>query len=304
MAPSDSSALSLPPALSPRQAAFERLRCYDLLPKYCWEPPALVNGQVPRRRQRPFAYDGPLYHLTLAAARLFDADNKVHYHYPGAREELFDLVVRQLVQEQTQVRASYGRLEFSLNFVQEELGRHGHEFSLAELRASLLLSLAQLHLRTVQQGLELDFNYYDTVTLDETEAGGSLAGCTFNMFVSRAQSWDCLGYRNDELALGLGRVLSRPWLKRLTLDSTPTSYETGQHYELWPLLEQFGLAGADGAAVPVEELRPALAELPTREVLGAYEFDELASESAPTPSLRLWLTKRFCAEALRQAPCS
>ena len=189
MAPSDSSALSLPPALSPRQAAFERLRCCDLLPKYCWEPPALVNGQVPRRRQRPFAYDGTLYHLTLVAARLFDADNKAHYHYPGAREELFDLVVRQLVQEQTQVRASYGRLEFSLNFVQEELGRHGHEFSLAELRASLLLSLAQLHLRTVQQGLELDFNHYGTVTLEETAAGEIQAGCTFNEFVSGARRW-------------------------------------------------------------------------------------------------------------------
>ena len=54
--------------------------------------------------------------------------------------------------------------------------------------------------------------------------------------------------------------------------------------------------------MPVEELRPVLAELQTREVLEAYEFEELATGSATTPSLKLWLTRKFCAEALRQSP--
>ena len=162
VAPTAAAAVALPAPLEPRQAAFERLRFYESLPKYCWTPPPLINGQPPRRCNRTFASDGTLYRLSLVAASLFAADGQVQYHYPGAREELVDLVVRQLAQDETKVRESAGMLIFSLPLVQEELGRCGHEFTLPELCASLLILRVQLELKTVQKGMELAFNHYGT----------------------------------------------------------------------------------------------------------------------------------------------
>ena len=163
--PTSGSSVSLSPVASPLAEAFARLRFYDRMPKYCWTPPLLDDGEMPRLLVRTFQWEAIPYRLTLHAVCLVDAAEQAHYRYPGAREELLELTLRKLLCEQRSTPRSGGMYDFSLPAIQQELSRWGHSFTEAELRDSLRVGRAPLAIESADGDVHYSFDRYGTIWL-------------------------------------------------------------------------------------------------------------------------------------------
>lgn len=294
--------LLFPQANDTPQQAFARLRLYDLVPKYCWWPPPLVNGKMPCNIQRTFAYDGTQYELTLKAAPYFDPQDRLAYIFPGEREELFDLLVRKLLLGQDDQREWSGKIGFSLLYMQQQLQRYGHNFSLEELRQCLALIRATTVIKAIEPKVEVAYSQYGWSEENQTSTGDTHVTYEINFPLCAAHRANCLGYLNYDMALSLTSILSRQFLKRLTLDIVPTSKQREHRYELDSLLPDFGLTEDVEPTVRLDEIQQAMNELLEWKVIDGYGFEESDLPTSTTPAIRIGLTKDFMDKVMSQSP--
>lgn len=285
---------------APERNAIHRLMFYDTIPKYVWEPPTQKKRKVPRIIERWFSYNNNSYRLSLYPSCVLSAKKKAKYLYLGPCEELIDLTLRKLVQDRRHLEMGCGTYEFTLTMVQEELRRYGYTIPLKAIKKSLMVTTgARLKVETIDQCQSYGFNHYEGWQTHETDEGEIKLATKFIPIVEAAIQQRCLNYLDYNLALSLRSILSRQFLKRLTIDAIAAHSERWISYELLSLLRGYGMEVDEVSDISFPAVEESLQELKSQRVINVYEIDHKDSES---PNVKVRLRDNFSAKCVNHSP--
>ena len=129
-----------------KQGQVNAIALYDLSPRFAQRGDRGV-GPILVSLKREFPYDGVMYRIVVTPGRITDAAGNEKDVLPGEREQLVEDVIRKFatkglfIGSQNEVIAT-----FSVYRIQQELAKHKHTFSKAEIKEALEI----LHKSTIE----------------------------------------------------------------------------------------------------------------------------------------------------------
>lgn len=207
----------------PADSYSHTVRLYDAIPKYFWGRLTEEERRTPQQLERKFVFEGRSYTVVITPAIVKDKDGVVRIYFPGRREELIEDALRKLAAERGRglLLDDQVGLVFTLYELQEELKRHGHSYSITELKEGLtIMSRTNLRLDN-QSGDNLDLRLLNGFALSDRDAwkaqGRNVRSyIQFNPLVTKSIMLGTYRRINYKKLMSVKRDLSRYMLKRLS----------------------------------------------------------------------------------------
>lgn len=300
------------------EAYSNTIALYDFIPKYFHGNATRINGQFLPTLERQFPYKDAItgeevkYTVQIFPARIKNGKGEEKDYYPGEREEFVEDALRKLACDRTRgyFLDDEAGVVFTLYELQEELQKNGHTYNLNQIKEALLICArtgVELYVASGdgKSTLELSSSLFDTVglaTRDDWKGHGKEARCfvRFNWLVTQCIKNGTFRPINYEKSMRLKKVIARHLFKRMSHHYTQASLDKPYTILLSTVIRLFGLTSYKDTRNNWRQLKEALEELKTADVVLSYEqvnvYDEKRKNKIADVKITIKPDPRFTGE--------
>lgn len=224
----------------------QTIELYDFMPRFVFKHQADLrrnfNGLLPAMI-RDFECRGVPFRLTLAPATLVQPNGESVAHYPGADEDILEMVLRKMyVEDNPRFFDGQPGMTFTVNGIRKELKKQGKTRSHTQVIESLLiLKGSQISCQNLETKTTLIFNPIDVLSFKKDDDPDMPCYLIFSSIV--AEALDNMYFRrfNYKKVVGYKSSIARLLHRRISHHFTQSNPNLTYSVNFSTLLRDFGL---------------------------------------------------------------
>jgi len=239
------------------------------------------NGLLPAM-VREFECRGVPFKLTLAPATIVQPSGESVAHYPGADEDILEMVLRKMyIEDNPRLYDGQPGMTFTVNRIRKELKKQGKTRSHTQVIESLLiLKGSQISCQNLKTKTTLIFNPIDVLSLKEDDDPETPCYLIFSSIV--AEALDNLYFRrfNYKKVVAYKTNIARLLHRRISHHFTQSNPKLTYSVNFSTLLRDFGLEYPSLAKAFIK-LKEALEEMKAANVVQEFSCEPIYNGHDP-----------------------
>ena len=257
----------------------QTIELYDFMPRFVFGHQADLrknfNGLLPAM-VREFECRGVTFKLTLTPATIVQPNGESVAHYPGADEDILEMVLRKMyIENNPRLYDGQPGMTFTVNGIRKELKKQGKTRSHTQVIESLLiLKGAQISCQNLATKTTLIFNPIDVLSFKKDEGPDTPCYLIFSNIV--AEALDNLYFRrfNYKRVVAYKTNIARLLHRRISHHFTQSNPKLTYSVNFSTLLRDFGLE-YPALAKAFIKLKEALSEMKDANVIQEFACEPI-----------------------------
>jgi hypothetical protein len=282
----------------------QTIELYDFMPRFVFGHQADLrrnfNGLLPAM-VRDFECRGIPFKLTLTPATLVQPNGESVAHYPGADEDILEVVLRKMyLEDNPRLYDGQPGMTFTVNKIRKELKKQGRTRSHTQVIESLLiLKGSQVSCQNLETKTTVIFNPIDVLSFRTDDDSDTPCYLIFSNIV--AEALDNLYFRrfNYKRVVGYKSNIARLLHRRISHHFTQSNPKLTYSVNFSTLLRDFGLEYSTLAKAFIK-LKEALEEMKDANVIQEFACEGICNSDDPRKIddyfLKITPTKAFSFE--------
>lgn len=263
----------------------QTIELYDFMPRFVFGHQADLrkkfNGLLPAM-VREFECRGVPFKLTLAPATIVQPNGESVAHYPGADEDILEMVLRKMyIEDNPRFYDGQPGMTFTVNSIRKELKRQGKTRSHTQVIESLLiLKGSQISCQNLKTKTTLIFNPIDVLSFKKDDDPDTPCYLIFSGIVTEAL--DNLYFRrfNYKKVVAYKTNIARLLHRRISHHFTQSNPNLTYGVNFSTLLRDFGLEYPSLAKAFIK-LKEALKEMKDANVIQEFTCEPICNGQDP-----------------------
>ena len=263
----------------------QTIELYDFMPRFVFGHQADLrknfNGLLPAM-VREFECRGVQFKLTLTPATIVQSNGESLAHYPGADEDILEMVLRKMyIEDNPRLYDGQPGMTFTVNSIRKELKKQGKTRSHTQVIESLLiLKGSQINCQNLKTKTTLIFNPIDVLSFKKDDDPDTPCYLIFSNIV--AEALDNLYFRrfNYKKVVAYKTNIARLLHRRISHHFTQSNPKLTYSVNFSTLLRDVGLEYPSLAKAFIK-LKEALKEMTDANVVQDYSCEPICHSSDP-----------------------
>lgn len=263
----------------------QTIELYDFMPRFVFGHQADLrknfNGLLPAM-VREFECRGVPFKLTLSPATIVQPNGESVAHYPGADEDILEMVLRKMyVEDNPKLYDGQPGMTFTVNSIRKELKKQGKTRSHTQIIESLLiLKGSQISCQNLATKTTLIFNPIDVLSFKKDDDPDMPCYLIFSSIV--AEALDNLYFRrfNYKKVVSYKTNIARLLHRRISHHFTQSNPKLTYSVNFSTLLRDFGLEYPTLAKAFIK-LKAALEEMKNANVIQEFSCEPICNGHDP-----------------------